>query len=103
MLEVEGDLVEAGVFRGGATGAMFHIMNYFDLCNRTLWACDSWEGQPEPVAQDRAGRLAVGKLGLHKATLNQTAGFLEMMSANSSSVVMVKGWFNQTLPSLPAR
>ena len=46
-----GDLVEAGVFRGGTTVLMARVLRNLSS-SRQLWACDSFRGLPATQAED---------------------------------------------------
>jgi hypothetical protein len=45
---VRGDLIETGVWRGGAVIFMRAILKAYGVTDRVVWACDSFEGLPEP-------------------------------------------------------
>jgi O-methyltransferase len=45
---VPGDLIETGVWRGGATILMRGILAALGDVNRTVWVADSFEGLPKP-------------------------------------------------------
>ncbi|MEJ0068602.1 MAG: TylF/MycF/NovP-related O-methyltransferase [Pseudomonadota bacterium] len=45
-----GDLIETGVWRGGATIFMRAILKALGVTDRTVWVADSFEGLPEPDA-----------------------------------------------------
>jgi hypothetical protein len=46
--EMPGDLIETGVWRGGATIFMRGMLKALDVSDRTVWVADSFEGLPEP-------------------------------------------------------
>ena len=52
-LELEGDIVEAGVWKGGATMAMV-LANMKHNTDRHFWLLDTFEGLPEPGPKDDA-------------------------------------------------
>ena len=45
---VEGDLLEAGVWRGGATIFMKAVLEAYGVRNRRVWVVDSFAGLPPP-------------------------------------------------------
>ena len=45
---IEGDFIEAGVWRGGATIFMAGINKYYNL-NGKIYVADSFEGLPPPL------------------------------------------------------
>jgi O-methyltransferase len=46
--DIPGDLVETGVWRGGATIFMRAVLLAHGVHDRTIWACDSFAGLPPP-------------------------------------------------------
>lgn len=93
--QVPGDLLEAGVWRGGMTIFMRGCLKALQVSDRTVWVVDSFEGLPtidrqkDFFAWDQ-GDMAVG---------------LESVKANFSrygllddQVVFLKGYFSDTLP-----
>jgi hypothetical protein len=45
---VAGDLIETGVYRGGASIFMRAILKAHGVSNRVVWVADSFQGPPEP-------------------------------------------------------
>ena len=45
---IEGDVVETGVWRGGASIFMRAILKVNDINDKIVWLCDSFEGLPKP-------------------------------------------------------
>ena len=54
---VPGDLMETGVWRGGATILMRAILKVHGVTDRCVWAADSFEGLPPP--DNRGGNPGV--------------------------------------------
>src|SRR5690349_15342276 len=48
---VPGDLIETGVWRGGATIFMRGILKAYGVTDRAVWVADSFEGLPKPDAK----------------------------------------------------
>src|SRR4051812_31633939 len=48
---VPGDLLEAGVWRGGAAMMMRAVLKRHGVTDRIVWAADSFEGLPAPTEQ----------------------------------------------------
>ncbi len=48
---VPGDLIETGVWRGGATILMRVVLKAFGDTERTVWVADSFKGLPKPDAK----------------------------------------------------
>jgi len=48
---IPGDLIETGVWRGGATIFMRAVLKILNVTDRVVWVADSFEGLPEPDAE----------------------------------------------------
>jgi len=100
---IEGDLIETGVWRGGACIFMRAVLAAHGVEDRRIFVADSFEGLPAPDAEkypaDQAGRfhtftyLAVSKEEVEDNFRNY--GLLD------NQVVFLKGWFKDTLPQAP--
>jgi O-methyltransferase len=102
--QVPGDLIETGVWRGGATIFMRAVLKAYRDTTRTVWAADSFQGLPKPNS-DRYPSDA----GDRHWVSPQLAVSLEQVQANFSryglldnQVRFLVGWFRDTLPTVPA-
>jgi O-methyltransferase len=100
---VPGDLIETGVWRGGATIFMRAILKAYGITDRNVWVADSFQGLPLPDAEKYPADT--GDIH-HKATFLQVS--LEQVKANfekysllDEQVRFLKGWFKDTLPDAP--
>jgi macrocin-O-methyltransferase TylF-like protien len=100
---VAGDLVETGVWRGGAAIFMRAILKAYGIADRRVWAADSFQGLPHPDAQ----RYPQDAGDLHH-TYKVLAVSLEEVQENfrrygllDDRVRFLKGWFRDTLPTAP--
>ncbi len=101
---VDGCMVELGVAEGGCASLIRTAAN-LSGAQRHLWLFDSYEGLPEPTAQD----LVDGATGHHIRPLPKGSclGTYESVSEmlfdemrfDRSSITMVKGWFDHTVPA----
>lgn len=102
--DVPGDLVECGVWRGGASILMRAVLSAYGDEKRSVWLCDSFEGVPPP---DTAHYEADKGIKLHRA-----AGVLAVPQAQVKSnferygllddrVRFIPGWFKDTLQDAP--
>lgn len=99
---VPGDLIETGVWRGGACILMRAILRAHGERERKVWVADSFEGLPAADPQRYPSDLG--------SRFDQQRGFavsLEEVRANfekygllDEQVEFVKGWFSETLPKL---
>jgi len=97
---VPGDVLEAGVWRGGSCILMRAILQLRGVTDRTVWVADSFQGLPAPSHEadrdyDLSGftTLAISQADVEAAF--QRFGLLD------SQVKFLKGWFKDTLSSAP--
>ncbi len=100
---VPGDLIETGVWRGGASIFMRAILKVYGDTERTVWVADSFEGLPPPDPAKYPEDT-----GDTHHTFSELAVSLEEVQANfarydllDSQVRFLKGWFKDTLPTAP--
>jgi hypothetical protein len=105
---VPGDLIETGVWRGGATIFMRGILKSLGVTDRKVWVADSFEGLPVPDA-DKYPIEAKARQGVViNKIFKQLAVGLEEVQDNfrafgllDDQVQFLKGWFCDTLPHAP--
>lgn len=97
---VPGDLIETGVWRGGACIMMRAVLKAYNVLDRRVWVADSFCGLPEPKPGVEADA------GDMHHTFKELAVSLEEVQANfakydllDQQVRFLKGWFSETLPS----
>jgi len=100
---IEGDLIEAGVWRGGAAIFMQAILAAHQVTNRRVIVADSFEGLPKPndkkYPQDKGDQHYVEKfLSVSKEEVE--ANF-KKYGLLDEQVVFLKGWFKDTIPTAP--
>lgn len=101
--DIPGDLIETGVWRGGATIFMRGILKAHGVVDRRVWAADSFEGLPAPdpyrYPADAGDRHFVQdelRVGLEQVKHNfRRYGLLD------GQVEFLVGWFKDTLPTAP--
>jgi O-methyltransferase len=101
--DVRGDLMETGVWRGGACIYMRAILQAYGVTDRRVVLADSFDGLPSPDAERYP---ADAGNDLH--TFRDLAVPLEEVRANfarygllDDQVVFLKGWFRDMLPAAP--
>jgi O-methyltransferase len=99
---VPGDLIETGVWRGGASIFMRAILMAHHITDRSVYVADSFQGLPKPTHE--VDKMDAGNDFYKDA---QLAVSLEQVQANfqaynllDDQVKFVKGWFCDTLPGL---
>lgn len=100
---VPGDLIETGVWRGGASIFMKAVLRAHGDTSRVVWVADSFRGLPPP---DSDRYPADAGFDLHVS--DQLAVSVEDVRANferyallDDRVVFLEGWFRDTLPEAP--
>jgi O-methyltransferase len=101
--DVPGDLIETGVWRGGATIFMRGILKAYGDISRTVWAADSFQGLPAP---DPARFPADEGDTFYKQTglavgVEQVKHNFERYGLLDDQVQFLVGWFKDTLPTAP--
>ncbi len=99
--DIPGDLIETGVWRGGATIFMRGILKAHDERERTVWVADSFAGLPKPEparypldAGDQFHLRADLRVGMEAVKQNfRNYGLLD------DQVQFLIGWFKDTLPT----
>lgn len=99
---VPGDLIETGVWRGGACIFMRGMLEVLQDDSRRVFVADSFEGLPKPDPQhavDHADKHHTHSfLAIGDAEVRQN---FEKYGLLDDRVVFLKGWFKDTLPSAP--
>jgi hypothetical protein len=101
---VPGDLMETGVWRGGACIFMRAILRAYCDGDRAVWVADSFEGMPSP---DSERFPADTDCFLNQCndvlsvSLEQVKANFERYGLLDDQVRFLKGWFRDTLPNAP--
>lgn len=100
---IPGDLIETGVWRGGATIFMRAILKAYDVKDRFVWVADSFEGLPIPNPE----KYPVDAGDPHH-TFKELAISIDQVKSNfarynllDDQVRFLKGWFRDTLVEAP--
>lgn len=102
---VEGDFIEAGVWRGGACIFMRGILKAYGAEDRTVWVADSFEGLPpgDPAKYPKESPLALNEYAELAVSLEQVQHNFARYGLLDGRVKFLKGWFRDTLPTAPIR
>lgn len=101
--KIEGDLIELGVWRGGATIFMRALLKDMNVTDKCVWVADSFEGLPVPDKSkypadkdDKHHTFAALAISMEQVKHNfDKYGLLD------DQVKFLKGWFKDTLPKAP--
>jgi O-methyltransferase len=102
---VPGDLIETGVWRGGATIFMRGLLEVRGVTDRIVFAADSFEGLPPPKPDVYAADAdATYHLEEELAvSLEEVKDNFRRYGLLDEQVSFLKGWFKDTLPTLGDR
>jgi O-methyltransferase len=96
---IPGDVVECGVWRGGAAILAKYVLDSL-AADRNVWLCDSFEGLPAPTMQQDHGydfTPTNDYLGVSKETVE---AHFRRFSLLDDRVRFVKGFFKDSLPGV---
>lgn len=101
---VPGDLIETGVWRGGAAIFMRGMLKSRGVTDRLVWVADSFEGLPPPGPDDRAHAANDpdhSQEAYLKVSLERVQEHFRRFGLLDDQVRFLKGWFKDTLPAAP--
>ncbi|MCM3874774.1 MAG: TylF/MycF family methyltransferase [Pyrinomonadaceae bacterium] len=101
--EIPGDLIETGVWRGGASIFMRAVLKAHAVADRSVWLADSFQGLPPPDTEkypvDHGDQLhTYDEL---RVSLEEVKTHFERYGLLDEQVKFLKGWFSETLPTAP--
>jgi hypothetical protein len=102
---VPGDLIEAGVWRGGVPILMRGILKAHGVDDRSVFVADSFRGLPPPDAErypQDAGDVhhSADYLAVSRADVERNFRLYDLLDER---VVFLEGWFSDTLPTVRGR
>lgn len=97
---VPGDLLEAGVWRGGSCIFMRAILNAHGVGDRTVWVADSFQGLPAP-SHDADRDYDLTKFHVLSVSQEQVEDNFRRFDLLDGQVKFLKGWFKDSLPTAP--
>ena len=100
---IEGDLIETGVWRGGAVIYMKAVLEALGDNNRKIYAADSFEGLPKPdikkyKADENDIHHSFTQLSIGEEIVKNNFKKYDLMD---DRILFLKGWFADTLPVAP--
>jgi hypothetical protein len=95
---VPGDLIETGVWRGGACIFMRGVLHALNVADRIVWVADSFDGFPKPERFDDKA-LASQPAQAHLAVpMSDVRHNFKLYGLLDQQVRFIPGWFSNTLP-----
>jgi len=100
--DISGDLIETGVWRGGATILMRAVLAAHVDTTRTVWVADSFEGFPNArLAIDRVDYTAGAGNERFAVSVDEVRRNFARYNLLDDQVRFLVGWFSDTLPTAP--
>jgi O-methyltransferase len=100
---IPGDLIETGVWRGGASILMSATLRSLGDTDRVVWLADSFEGLPKADAENYpvdAGADVLSTYDFLAVSEDRVRGALERYGVLDEQVRFLRGWFRDSLPPL---
>ena len=99
---IPGDVIETGVWRGGATIFMRGVLAAHGVTNRTVWVADSFAGLPPPTAPQDAGfDFSAEVAPILAISQQEVEALFARYDLLDEQVKFLPGRFRDTLPSAP--
>ena len=97
---LEGELVETGVWRGGAVIFMAVFNKFYNL-NKKIYACDSYEGLPKnSIYEEDAIVNGNDKRFDYAVSLDEVKNNFLKYDVLDENVIFVKGFFEDTMKNI---
>lgn len=101
---IPGDVIETGVWRGGATVFMRAHLAAHGVADRTVWVADSFAGLPKPeVKEDIGYDLSKRHHPILAIDQDRVRALFERYDLLDDQVRFLPGWFRDTLPTAPIK
>jgi O-methyltransferase len=99
---IPGDLIETGIWRGGATIFMRGVLAAHGITDRRVWAADSFQGVPPPThPQDAGWDISARVYPVLSVGLEEVKELFERYGLLDDQVFFLQGWFKDSLPKAP--
>jgi O-methyltransferase len=98
---IQGDFIETGVWKGGATIFMRGFLQAQNIVNRKVWVADSFEGLPPPAENDQGMDFTKNSFPYLAISLEDVRALFHRYDLLDDQVIFLKGWFKDTLPTAP--
>lgn len=102
---IAGDLIETGVWRGGASIFMRAILKAYDNTEKKVFVADSFEGMPTANVKQYPADESIAFITQYNSvlavSLSQVQSNFNRYGLLDNQVVFLKGWFCDSLPIAP--
>lgn len=100
---VPGDLMETGVWRGGASIFMRAVLKAYSVHDRSVWLADSFQGlpKPDPVRYPADRNDTLWQIASLAVSLDEVKANFRRYGLLDEQVRFLPGWFRATLPAAP--
>jgi O-methyltransferase len=99
---IPGDVLEAGIWRGGAVIFMRGVFAAYGVTDRTVWAADSFQGVPPPShPEDEHLDLSARVFPILAVRREEVGALFERYALLDDQVKFLEGWFKDTLAAAP--
>jgi hypothetical protein len=100
---IAGDLLEAGVWRGGAVILMKAVLRAHGITDRIVWAADSFRGlpPPDPASYPHDAGLDLYQFPILAVPLERVRQNIMRYGLLDDRVRFLEGWFRDTLSQAP--
>lgn len=101
-MNVPGDIVETGVWRGGACILARAVLKTYCVYDRKVVLCDSFAGlpAPDPITYPADSASCFHKYDELAVSIDQVQDNFRRFSLLDDQVMFVKGFFKDTIPNL---
>lgn len=99
--KIEGDFIEAGVWRGDSTIFMAAMLKELQITDKKVWVADSFQGLPKPDSKkykaDKGNTLHNKRI--LTISLEEVKNNFKKFDLLDDQVEFLPGWFKDTLPT----
>lgn len=100
--DIPGDLIETGVWRGGATIFMRGFLAAHKIPRRKVWVADSFAGMPKP-SNPRDASCDLSGFPYLAVSQEEVEELFARYDLLDKRVKFLQGWFKDTLPTAPIK
>jgi O-methyltransferase len=100
--QIRGDVIETGIWRGGATIFMRALLDLRGEAERLVWAADSFQGLPPPDPDNFPADAGDPHhtIGFLAVSLDEVLRNFSRYDIPTTGVRFLEGWFRDTLPTV---